>query len=144
MLNRQDITGQILGQYELRAPIGMGGMAVVYRAYQRNLKRDVAVKVLTPLLAAQPGYLERFNQEAETAAALEHTHIVPIHDYGTVQGISYVVMRLLSGGSLADRLDQRTKNGQALPALKEIGRLLNQLSSALDYAHSLGVIHRDI
>jgi serine/threonine protein kinase len=110
----QNLVGQTLGQYELRELLGMGGMGAVYRGYQANLRREVAVKVLTPELARQPGYLERFNREAETAATLEHRHIVPIYDYGTQQGISYVVMRLLTGGTLADRLAQHAEEGQPL------------------------------
>jgi tRNA A-37 threonylcarbamoyl transferase component Bud32 len=140
----QNLAGQMLGQYELRELIGAGGMGAVYRGYQANLKREVAVKVLVAQLAQQPGYLERFNREAETAAALEHRHIIPIYDYGTQQGISYVVMRLLSGGTLADRLAQHAEQGKPLPSLGEIANVLEQLASALDYAHSQGVIHRDI
>src|SRR5512143_484191 len=98
----QNLSGQMLGQYELRDLIGVGGMGAVYRGYQVNLKREVAIKVLSPQLAQQAGYIERFNREAETAAALEHRHIIPIHDYGTQRGISYVVMRMLTGGTLED------------------------------------------
>lgn len=140
----QDLTGQVLGQYELRELIGMGGMGMVYRAYQATLKREVAVKVLSIGLLQQTSYIERFNREAETAAALEHPHIVPIVDYGTQRGISYVVMRLLSGGTLAQRLQQRIDHPQALPSLIEINQLLKQIGSALDYAHEHDVIHRDI
>jgi serine/threonine protein kinase len=140
----QNLTGQTLGQYELRALIGMGGMGAVYRGYQANLKREVAVKVLAAQLGQQPGYLERFTREAETAAALEHRHIIPIYDYGMQSGVSYVVMRLLTGGTLADRLMQHTQDGKPLPSLGEVSEVLEQLASALDYAHSRGVIHRDI
>src|SRR5690242_15441536 len=95
-----NLSGQTLGQYELREMLGAGGMGAVYRAHQLNLKRDVAVKILPSALASQPGYAERFNREAETAAHLEHAHIVPIYDYGMQRGTSYIVMRLLTGGSL--------------------------------------------
>jgi serine/threonine-protein kinase len=134
----------MLGQYELRDLLGVGGMGAVYRGYQVSLKREVAIKVLSPQLAQQAGYIERFNREAETAAALEHRHIVPIHDYGTQRGISYVVMRLLTGGTLADRLALSTEQDRPLPSLGEVAEVLKQLASALDYAHSQGVIHRDI
>jgi serine/threonine-protein kinase len=110
----QNLTGQTLGQYELRELLGVGGMGAVYRGFQANLKRQVAVKVLSPELARQSGYLERFNREAETSATLEHRHIIPVHDYGMQQGVSYVVMRLLTGGTLADRLAQHTDEGQPL------------------------------
>ena len=94
----ENLTGRTLGQYQLRERMGTGGMGTVYRAYQASLKREIAIKVMSPMLAAQPNYMERFNREAQTVAALEHPHIVPIHDYGSQNGISYVVMRLLTGG----------------------------------------------
>jgi len=140
----QNLTGQTLGQYELRELLGMGGMGAVYRAYQRSLKRYVAVKVMSAALAQQPGYIERFTREAETSAALEHPNIIPIFDYGAQQDISYLVMRLLTGGTLAERMAQRAGTGQLLPSLGEIAGLLRQVGSALDYAHNQGVIHRDI
>jgi serine/threonine-protein kinase len=119
-------------------------MGTVYRAYQANLKREVAVKVLPVSLANTPGYIQRFTREAETAASLEHPHIVPVYDYGTVDGVSYVVMRLLPGGTLAERAAIRVGDEGARPSLEEIASLLTDLASALDYAHSRGVIHRDL
>lgn len=140
----QNLAGQTLGQYELRDLLGEGGMGAVYRAFQRNLNREVAIKVLPASLAAQSGYMERFTREAQTSAALEHPNIVPVHDYGTQGGISYVVMRLLTGGTLAERLTHSIEEGRPLPSLIEIAQITKQLASALDYAHSHGVIHRDI
>jgi serine/threonine protein kinase len=140
----ENLSGQTLGQYELRDVLGAGGMGIVYRAYQAALRREVAIKVLTVSLATQSGYLARFNREAQTSAALEHTHIVPIYDYGTTESISYIVMRLLTGGTLAQRLAHREEIGQPLPSLRETSMLLKALASALDYAHRQGVIHRDI
>lgn len=136
----QNLSGQRLGQYELREMLGVGGMGAVYRGYQASLKRFVAVKVLAANLVEQPGAVERFNREAETSAALEHPNIVHVYDYGTQDSISYLVMQLLTGGSLAARIAR----GVQLPSLDEIAALLKQLASALDYAHSRGVIHRDI
>ncbi len=140
----KDLTGQSLGQYELRELIGTGGMGAVYRGYQTSLQRAVAVKVLSTALAEEPGYLERFYREAKTAALLEHAHIVPVYDYGIQRELSYVVMRLLTGGTLADRMQRRANTNQPLPSPGEIATLLRQVASALDYAHSQGVIHRDI
>lgn len=140
----QSLAGQTLGQYELRELLGEGGMGAVYRAYQRTLDREVAIKVLPSSLAAQSGYMERFTREARTAAALEHQNIVPVYDYGTQGGISYVVMRLLSGGTLADRLVHSIEDDRPLPTLQEVSQTIRLLASALDYAHSKGVIHRDI
>src|SRR5438067_1588243 len=109
MLNLMTLTGLTIGQYTLKEQLGAGAMGVVYRAYQPTLDREVAIKVLPPSLASQEGYMERFTREARTAAALEHSHIVPIYDYGTQQDLSYVVMRFLTGGSLAQRMTQRNK-----------------------------------
>lgn len=144
MLRFQNLTGQRLGQYELRERLGSGGMGAVYRAYQANLKRDVAIKVLSTVLADRPEAVRRFDREAEIVAKLEHPNIVPIYDYGTDDDISFVVMRLLNGGSLAERILERSKSDQPLPSLKEVAQLLRQLASAIDYAHQRGVIHRDI
>jgi serine/threonine-protein kinase len=116
-------------------------MGAVYRAYQRNLEREVAFKVISLSLNTDEEYTQRFYREAKTAAALEHPHIVPVYDYGTVNDISYVAMRLLTGGSLAERLKQR---GNRPVSLGEAAELLKQVASALDYAHSKNVIHRDI
>ena len=143
-MSSQDFTGHTLGQYELRELLGRGGMGTVYRAYQRTLKRAVAVKVLPAALAADADFVARFTREAETAASLEHPHIIPVYDYGVEGGTSYIVMRLLGGGTLADRMAQREATGAPLPSLGEIARLLSQLAGAFDYAHQQGVIHRDI
>jgi serine/threonine-protein kinase len=136
-----NLSGQTFGQYELRDRLGAGGMGAVYRAYQKNLKREVAVKVISITLSQQSGYVERFLREAETSARLENAHIIPIYDFGTQGPLSYIVMRMLTGGSLTDRLQQRP---DSTPSLGEIASLLGQLANALDYAHSQGVIHRDI
>jgi len=133
------LAGKQLGQYEVRELIGSGGMSVVYRGYQLSLKRDVAIKVLA--LVEDEESLQRFNREAEIAAKLEHRSIIPVFDYGTQDGISYVVMRLLTGGTLAQQMSGR----HFVPyPLSEVADLLKQIGSALDYAHSRGAIHRDI
>src|SRR5690606_33784244 len=143
-MHNQDLSKQMIGQYELRELLGEGGMGAVYRAYQVNLKREVAIKVLPAKLAVSPGYLERFSREAATAASLEHAHIIPVYDYGSYQNVTYIVMRLLTGGTLSQRVAQHQANGHKYLALGEIAIILHQLASALDYAHSRGVIHRDI
>ncbi|HVO43685.1 MAG TPA: protein kinase, partial [Aggregatilineales bacterium] len=137
MTNR-DFIGKTLGPYKLEAQLGQGGMASVYRAFQASVKRYVAIKVMSADIAGDPGFVERFEREAQVIAALEHPHILPIIDYGTVEDIHYLVMRYLDGGSL----DQRMRR-QAL-SLDECATLLNQVASALDYAHRRGVVHRDI
>jgi serine/threonine protein kinase len=133
--------GTALGQYELRELLGQGGMGAVYRAYQPALNREVAIKLLKVHPSAS---LERFTREAQTAATLEHPHIVAVHDFGHQMlsdetEIYYIVMRLLTGGSLAERL----KDSSRL-TLAETLVMLTQLAAALDYAHERGVIHRDI
>lgn len=144
MNNLQDLSGQSLGQYTLTELMGTGGMGAVYRARQTKLERDVAIKILNLSLGSDQDYIARFNREAKTSAQLEHAHIVPVYDYGTQGNVSYVVMRLLTGGSLADRLAYSKESGRPLPSLNETAEILRQLGSALDYAHSQGVIHRDI
>jgi eukaryotic-like serine/threonine-protein kinase len=140
----ENLSGVLLGRYELRELIGVSAMSAVYVGYQHDLERHVAIKVLSASLAQDPDFARRFTLEARTIAALEHPHIVPIYDYGISDSISFVVMRLLSGGTLAQRLDQRLTDGGALPSLHEISHLLRQLAGALDYAHKRGVIHRDV
>ncbi len=143
-INIETLAGQKFGQYEVKDLLGLGGMSAVYRAYQESLMRDVALKVLPPSFASQPASVERFLREARTSAALEHAHIVPVYDYGNVGGLSFVVMRLLSGGSLAERLALTNETDWPLPSLGETVYILKRLAAALDYAHSRGVIHRDI
>lgn len=143
--NAGSLLGQTLaGRYQIRELLGAGGMGAVYRAHQLTLRRDVAIKVLPGTLTDQPGYLERFNREAEIAARLEHPHIISIYDYGSENGITYVVMRLLTGSSLHERIRRYTYAQQDRPSLQEISTLLTMMAGALDYAHSSGVIHRDI
>jgi serine/threonine protein kinase len=131
--------GQMLGNYRLYEPIGTGGMATVYRGEQLTIQRTVAIKVLSSALAGDEEFVTRFRREAETAARLEHPHIVPVYDFGAVGGVLYVVMRYLPGGTLAQRLKRF-----GLPSLADTADLLNQIASALDYAHKNGVVHRDI
>ncbi|HRF96525.1 MAG TPA: serine/threonine-protein kinase, partial [Aggregatilineales bacterium] len=138
------LLGQQLGQYEIVEMLGAGGMGSVYRATQRALNRTVAVKVMLPQMVQEPGFLERFNREAQTAARLEHPHIVPVYDYGQHGMYTYIVMRYLTGGSLQERINRLIAEHRPLPSLEEADELLNQVASAMDYAHSLGVIHRDI
>ncbi len=139
-----NLSGRMLGQYELRELLGAGGMGAVYQGYQASLRRVVAVKVLLLQRTGQADLIERFDREAMTVATLEHPNIVPIYDFGTQDGISYIIMRLLTGGSLAERLTRTQNDGKPLPSLAETSTLLAQLASALDYAHSQGVIHRDV
>jgi tRNA A-37 threonylcarbamoyl transferase component Bud32 len=130
--------GRAFGPYQVTGPIGAGGMASVYRAYQPGMDRYVAIKVLPPAYALDSRFVERFRREARTIARLEHAHIVPVYDFGEADGSLYLVMRLFESGTLYDRM----KQGPLSPA--EIARIFNQIGDALDYAHSQGVIHRDL
>ncbi len=133
-----DYVGKTLGPYKLETPLGKGGMATVYRAYQASVKRYVAIKVMAAEIASDPGFVERFEREAELIASLEHPHILPVIDYGIVDNIHYIVMRYIEGGSLDDRMRRKPLT------LEEASRFLAQIASALDYAHKRGVIHRDL
>lgn len=95
---------QQIGRYIIQTELGRGGMATVYRAYDPRFKRDVAVKVLTPIFAHDPTFRNKFEKEAQTVAALEHPAIVPVYDFGEANGQLFLVMRLMTGGSLEDRL----------------------------------------
>lgn len=127
-----------IGRYEIEKELGRGGMATVYQAHDPHFKREVAVKVLPSQLTHDPTFRARFAREAQTIAALEHPAIVPVYDYGEENEQPYLVMRLMSGGSLADQIKQGS-----LP-MPEAAQIVNRLARALDYAHSQGVIHRDL
>jgi predicted Ser/Thr protein kinase len=133
-----DLIGKTIGPYRVIEQVGVGGMATVYKAYQPSMDRYVAIKILPHYLSQDPEFVKRFQREARAIARLEHAHILPVHDYGEYEGIAYIVMRYVEAGTLKDRMAQ----GQ-LP-LDEIDRLIEQIGGALDYAHRLGVIHRDI
>lgn len=144
-VDASNFTGMTLGNnYELRDMLGRGGMGFVFRAYEKSLKRPVAVKLLLPQLIYDNTFLARFSREAETSANLEHSNIVPVYHYGIENNMSYVVMRLLEGGTLSQWVQKGSANQETLRSIDEISQLLRQLASALDYAHSRGVVHRDI
>ena len=129
--------GQAIGQYMLTERIGRGGMATVYRAYQPSLDRDVAIKVLPEYFAEEASYRERFQHEAQAIARLRHPNVLEVFDFGVEDGVAYIVMELVEGGTLADRLGRPME-------LKNVLALLQPLGSAVDYAHLKGVLHRDI
>ena len=132
-----DLSGKTLGQYQLIRPIGSGGMATIYRAYQPALDRVIAVKVLPETLVNQPGFLERFHIEAQAVAKLDHPNIVPIYDYGQVDGVPYIVMKYVQAGTLKDMMA-----GPIEP--KRAAAIVRQIAEALDHAHRQGIIHRDV
>jgi serine/threonine-protein kinase len=136
---RDRVVAAIGDQYELESEIGRGGMSVVYRARDVRLNRPVAIKVLPPELSYDAAVRARFTREAQTAAQLGHAHIVPIYDVGERDGVAYLVMALVTGGSLAEILTRTPRQ-----PIDEVRRLLSEIADALAYAHLRGVIHRDI
>ena len=130
-----DLVGKTLGEYELQGIIGEGGMAVVYKGFQKSLQRWVAIKVL---YYQEANSLIRFQREAKAIAALRHQNILIIYEYGEQDGSPYIVMEYVDGGTLEDRL-----HGQPM-AWKEVIALIIPIAEALHYAHQHGIIHRDI
>ena len=130
--------GSPFGPYRVVAPLGRGGMAAVYRAHDPGLDRDVALKVLPAEFLHDPAFAARFKREAQVAARLEHPHIVPVHAFGIEGGRPWMAMRLLAGGSLAERV----RRGPLAP--REAAEVLRGVADALDYAHARGVVHRDV
>ncbi len=131
------VAGQQLGPYRIIEQLGRGGMATVYKGYHAALDRYVAVKVLPAFFAEEEGFRERFRREAATIAKLRHPNILAVFDSGEQDGIAYIVTELVDGGTLADRLVT------PLPP-EECLRLLGPIAAALDYAHELGIVHRDV
>ncbi len=133
-----ELSGRTLGQYRLRELIGIGGMASVYRARQESMDRDVAIKIMAMQLAENEEFVARFEREARVIAKLQHPHILPVIDFGRDAGYIFLVMRLVEGGVLSERLMRTTLS------VRQADRFLTQVGSALEYAHLRGVIHRDL
>lgn len=127
-----------VGRYEIKAELGRGGMATVYRAYDPMFEREVAIKILPLELMHDSQFRGRFEREAKIIARLEHAAIVPVYDVGQENDQPYLVMRYMSGGSLSDRM------GNGPISLEECARITRRVAAALDYAHSKGIIHRDL
>lgn len=129
--------GRKLGRYVLSRKLGAGGMAEVWEAFDEGLHRSVAVKVVRDEIAGEAEFRERFIREARLAAGLEHPRILPIYDFGTEAGVTYLVMPLLPGGSLRERITGPVHPEEAIESLASI-------AAALDHAHARGVLHRDV
>ncbi|HEY7014485.1 MAG TPA: protein kinase [Streptosporangiaceae bacterium] len=132
------IGSQVAG-YQIVEQIGRGGMAVVYRAFDTRLDRSVALKILAPDLARDAAFRQRFLREMRSAAAVDHPHIVPVFDAGDAEGHLYIAMRYVSGQDMRTLLDRE----RTLPAVRT-AHIVTQVASALDEAHSRGLVHRDV
>jgi len=136
----QNLIGQYINRYYVKEQLGQGGMAVVFKAYDTSLDREVAIKLIridsfNSELAEQ--MLKRFEIEAKSLAHMDHPSIIPIYDYGSYNGSPYLVMKFVNGGTLKEMIKQTMPFAHA-------ARLLAPIAHALDYAHGLGIIHRDI
>jgi len=136
------MSAQKIGRYEIVKEIGRGGMAIVYLANDPFFERQVAVKVISRKLAEETTDFEqfraRFQREAKVIAALEHTCIVPVYDYGEDDSQPYIVMRYMTGGTLSERM-----TGNPMP-LSTVVPIIQRLAEALQTAHRRGIIHRDL
>src|SRR4051812_32767441 len=130
--------GTRLGPYEIVSPLGAGGMGEVYRAKDTRLERTVAVKVLPSHLSASADVRQRFEREARTISQLSHPHICALYDVGREGDVEYLVMELIEGETLSDRLPKGP-----LP-LEQTLRCGQEIADALDKAHRQGIVHRDL
>jgi len=137
------LIGTTLGAYEIQSLLGSGGMATVYQGFDKNLHRSVAVKVLSAALAADPSFVDRFRQEARLIANLRYPHIAQVYAFGEHAGAPYMVQELLPGPTLEQRLKDLAARGERMPQ-PEVLATITQLAGALDAAHAVGVIHRDV
>jgi len=132
-------TPRFIGRYEIEGVEAEGGMGVVYVARDPRVKRRVAVKLLKKLFCQDPSVRRRFEREAEAVAGLEHEAIVPVYDFGEHEGMLYIVMRYVGGGTLRDRIATIKRL-----SLREVAAVIDRVAEALAAAHTRGIIHRDI
>ena len=134
----EDLTGRRLGHYRIDGVLGKGGMSVMYRATDVRLGRKVALKVIAEHLTADPEFRERFVDEARNTSAIDHANVVPLYDFGEVDGLLYIAMRLVDGSDMASLISDGPMSPQRTLAL------LAQVAEALDNLHDLGLVHLDI
>lgn len=134
----EDLTGRRLGHYRIDGVLGKGGMSVMYRATDIRLGRKVALKVIAEHLTEDPEFRERFVDEARNTSAIDHANVVPLYDFGEVDGLLYIAMRLVDGSDLASLI----KDGPLTP--DRAVALLSQVAEALDNLHERGLVHLDV
>jgi len=132
--------GSQLGAYHLEAVAGRGGMGVVYRATQTQLKRTVALKLIAEEMASDLIFRERFVRESLRTASIDHPNVIPVYDAGELDGALFIAMRYVDGTDLGEIIDANPEGLEPRRAL----RFLTQIAAALDAAHRLGLVHRDI
>ncbi|MEW5956893.1 MAG: serine/threonine-protein kinase [Chloroflexota bacterium] len=137
------LIGQHLDEYQLISLLGRGGMAAVYLGLDVRLKRYAAIKVIDAPLQTDPDYTVRFEREAQAIAQLEHPHIVRLYRYGETNGLLYMAMQYIEGADLGAVLANYRADGAFIEP-EEAGRIVREVGLALDYAHSKGIIHRDV
>src|SRR5215472_8053112 len=130
--------GTTLGPYEIQSPLGVGGMGEVYRARDTRLERTVAIKILPQEMSSDPLRKQRFERVAKTISSLNHPNICVLHDVGSQDGLSYLVMECVEGETLAKRLEK------GLLPLEQVLKYGAQIADALDKAHRAGIVHRDL
>jgi predicted Ser/Thr protein kinase len=133
------VRAALKADYEILEELGRGGMAVVYRAVERALAREVAIKVLPLVRTFDDEFVQRFQREARLSASLEHPHIIPIYRVGQAGRVNFIVMKYISGPSVSELLADQ---GQL--KAEEVEKMVIQVSEALDRAHGMGIVHRDI
>jgi serine/threonine-protein kinase len=134
----EDLTGRRLGHYRIDGVLGRGGMSVMYRATDMRLGRKVALKVIAEHLSEDPEFRERFVDEARNTSAIDHSNVVPLYDFGEVDGLLYIAMRLVDGFDLANLI-----SGGPLSPVRVLA-LLAQVAEALDNVHDRGLVHLDV
>lgn len=138
-----NLSGKEIGKYRITERIGRGGMAEVYKGVHTHLDRQVAIKVLHGYLLDDGDFLTRFKREAKAVANLRHPNIVQVYDFDIQDDIIFMVMEYIDGTDLQSQMVQLDKEGKHL-SIKEIGSIIKDIASALDYAHSRGMLHRDV
>ena len=132
------VGSQIAG-YRLEEQIGQGGMAIVFRAQDERLQRQVALKILSPALAADEAFRQRFIRESRSAAAVDDPHIIPVFEAGEADGVLFLAMRYVPGGDVGTLL----RRLGPLPGVRT-AEIISAVASALDAAHAAGLVHRDV